>query len=186
MTDEFEVRNLWQRQDTETRQFSPDEIRRKALAFERTIRFRNLREYIAMLAVAPVFGYFAWSAPQLSIKAGSVLAIAGSMYVAVQLHRRGSARGIPADMGGTTCLDFQRNELVRQRDLLQNVWWWYLTPLMIGPMVIMAGAMIARPSIGQAVVTAVIIVFCFLVARWNRSAARALQRKIDALNAWPK
>ena len=186
MTDEFEVRSLWQGQGTEAPQFSPGEIRRKALAFERTIRFRNVREYLAMVAVAPVFCYFAWSAHNLSIQVGSALAVAGSVFVAVQLYRRGSARIVPAEMGGTACLDFQRNELARQRDLLQNVWWWYLTPLMIGPMVIMAGAMLARPSIGQAVVTAIIIAFCFLVARWNRSAARSLQRKIDALSAWQK
>jgi hypothetical protein len=186
MTDEFEVRNFWQGQGTEGLQFSPDEIRRKARAFERTIRFRNLREYLALVAVAPVFCYFAWSAHNLPIRVGSVLAIAGSSFVAVQLHRRGSARLMSAEMGGTACLDFQRNELVRQRDLLQNVWWWYLAPLMIGPLVIMAGAMLARPSIGQAVITAGMIAFCFLVAHWNRSAARSLQRKIDALDAWQK
>ena len=58
--------------------------------------------------------------------------IAGALTVMFELHRRGSARTAPADLGLSTCIDFHRKSLERQRDALRTVWIWYLLPFVPG------------------------------------------------------
>ena len=179
---------VWRTQNVEHTQMTINEIREKARKFQRKIYFRNLRDYVAIAVVAAFFGYSMGKYPPL-MRAGAGLCIAGMLYVAYQLHRRGSAKTLASDLAPASCLDFHRRELERQRDLLRVVWSWYLGPMIPGLVLLVAGAVLANPAhstlawaFGGVYSAAVALVF-YLVAKLNRWAAQGLQRQIDELDA---
>jgi small-conductance mechanosensitive channel len=184
-----EYRNAWQDQPVENIAMPLEEIRRRASKFERRIRWRNAREYAGVAIVVGVFGYYIKSVPFLLARAGSVLTIAGALYVAWQLHRRGSSETAPAGAALEDCLGFHRRELERQRDALASVWRWYLGPLVPGLAVFVAGTALAVPipigyrALTAAIMLAIVGVVFWLVAKLNRSGARKLQTRIDELQA---
>jgi hypothetical protein len=182
---EDEIRTLWQGQNEEEVTMSLEEIRRQANRFEKTVFRRNAWEYAAGVFVVLFFGWHALSPGELAVRAGSGLIVAGTLYVGYQLYRRGSVETLPADTALSTCLDFHRHELARQRDLLRGVWSWYLLPLVPGLLVFLGGAVLANPErmwrIGP------FALFCaalfFAIGRLNEHAARELQEEIDALDS---
>jgi len=166
-----------------------EEIRRRAGKFQHRIWWRNAREYAAIVVVVIVFGYYFKLVPGLVARAGAVMTIAGALFVAYQLHRRASSETAPAATEFEQCLGFHRRGLERQRDALENVWSWYLGPLIPGLAVFIAGTAITVPiPIRYRVLTAALS-FAFvggvfwLVAKLNQIAARKLQTKIDQLKA---
>lgn len=182
-----QTQQLWQSQPVEGIKMSAEAIRSRAGKFESRIQWRNIREYVASLAAAVAFGYFFVTTHQVLFRAAYVLFIAGLGWVVVQLHRKGSARSMPAAMGTSTSVQFFRAELERQRDVVKNVWPWYLAPLVPGFVVMTAATVLARPSLAGLAAAAwldgfVAVVFV-LVWRMNVRAARCLQRMIDELHA---
>jgi hypothetical protein len=184
-----ELCNAWQTQPTENITMSLEEIRSRAGKFQRTIWRRNAREYVAFAIVVIVFGYYIKWIPNPVARVGSVMTIAGALYVAYQLHRRASSEATPASGAFEHCLGFHRRGLERQRDALQNIWSWYLGPLIPGLVVFIAGTAIAAPIpiryrvLTTAISLAFVGVVFWLVAQLNRAGARKLQIKIDELKA---
>jgi hypothetical protein len=164
---------------------SVDELRLRAGKFQKKTYWRNAREYVAGLLVVVGAGYLFWYMPDALTRVGLALMIAGALYVIWHLHRRGSSRTLPADLGLASGLEFYRRELERQRDLLQSVWLWYLGPLIPGPVVLMAANARIRPGelrlFGLNFVA--FILFAALVWMLNQRGARRLQSRIDELNA---
>jgi len=184
-----EFRNVWKNQPVENVTMSLEDLRRRAAKFQRRIWWRNAREYAAFAIVVVVFGYYIKLIPFPLARAGSVLTIAGALYVAWQLHRRASSENAPGAAGFEDCISFHRRGLERQRAALDSVWRWYLGPLIPGLAVFGAGTAIAEPlPIRYRLLTAAIMfalvggVF-WLVAQLNRSGARKLQTQIDELKA---
>src|SRR5580658_3674321 len=127
-------RNLWQNQDEEGGgkvTITLDEIRRRAARLERRIYWRNMREYGAGVFVLAAFTVQIWRGHGWQL-VPPLLLIVGTIYVMFQLHRRGSARSLPADAGLRASLDFHLRELKRQGDALHTVWLWYLLPFVPG------------------------------------------------------
>ncbi len=192
-------RTLWQRQAVETKSFSLEEIRRKATRFQRTIRFRNLRESAAAVVVLVVFTSYAWDANTWLSKAGPALVIVGTLVILFQLHTRGASAAVPggaAERGATVetnvaenCLQFHRCELERQRALLLTVWRWYLGPLVPGILVMFIEPFLVAWANGGLslfvwTLSALVTVLVFLgVWRLNVIGANDLQRQVDALDA---
>jgi hypothetical protein len=171
---------------------SLDEIRRRARSYQGKIRRRNSLEYAAVVFITLCFGHTIWTVHHLVMQVGAGLLIAGGWYVAWQIYTRGAARDVPAGVAGATCLDFHRGELVRQRDLLLEIWSWYLGPLIPGLAVLTIGAGLANPGhmrhawaflIGYAALAAVVFL---MVGRINLRCARRLQAQIDELDSMEK
>jgi len=181
------AQQIWLSQPVEGIKMSADAIRQRAGKFETRIHRRNVREYVASLAAAALFGYFCAKTHDLLFRIAYVLFIAGLGWVVVQLHRKGSARSMPAAMGTSTCLQFFRTELERQRDVVKNVWPWYLAPLVPGFVVLTVAYALVLPfpaSVASAVwLDGIVAVLFFLVWQMNLRAARCLQRMIDELYA---
>lgn len=175
------MKALWRDQPTEEIQPLTLEIIH-ARGFQARVRRRNLVEYAACLLVIAVFSSYIVILPGSILKVASALTILGTLVVAWQLHRRGSARQAPA----TDALSFHRAELIRQRDALRSVWLWYLGPFVPGTLLFMAGMSALRPQASLAhhlalpVATVIFFVFCWLR---NLRGARRLQREIDDLDA---
>ena len=184
-----EMKNVWQSQEGEGLEMSLDEIRLKAEKHGRRIDWRNAREYIAALAVAVFLGFSFFRTTDVLSRAGFGLVIASVLYIAWHLHRKGSRRRLPSDLGVADCLQFYRGELERQRDLLNGVWRWYLGPMVPGLAVVMLALTRTNPGhlkhIGWviAIYGAVIALVFLFVWRLNERAARSLQQRIDALDA---
>jgi len=178
---------VWQTQPVEGIKMSADAIRQRAGKFERRIFWRNIREYASSLVAALLFAYFFATNHALLFRVAYALFIAGLGWVVFQLHRQGSAKNMPAELGTLTYLQFFRAELERQRDVVKNVWPWYLAPLVPGFVVLTAASVIARPnSAGLAtagLLDVVVAVLFLLIWKMNLRAARCLQRTIDDLNA---
>ena len=178
---------IWQCQPVEGIKMSAEALRQRSGKFERMFRWRNVREYVASLLAAVWFGYFLVTTHAVLFRIAYVLFIVGLGWVVYQLHRKGSARSMPAAMGTSTCLQFFRAELERQRDVVKNVWPWYLAPLVPGFVILTAATMRTLPFptnlASAAWIDGVAAVVFFLVWRMNRRAARRLQRIIDELYA---
>lgn len=125
-------RNIWQNQPTEGFKMSAAELHLRAQKFEKRISRRNLREYVASAIVIAVFGYYISLFPSTLTRTGCVLIIAGTLFMVWALHKRGAARTMPAGLEFRSCVEFHRQELQRQRDLLRGIWWWYLFPFVPG------------------------------------------------------
>lgn len=179
------VQELWQTQPTEGTKMTADAIRLRAGNFERKIARRNLRESVAALLVVAFFCYFFATSHNIPFRITWGLFIAGMIWVVVQLRRKGTPRTMPADLGSSTCLDFFRSELERQRDLVKDVWTWYLVPLLPGYAAYnMAHALTFRRPMGLAGLALLDVFFAVMfVVLWklNVYAARCLQRTIDEL-----
>ena len=166
---------------------SAEAIRLRAGKFERKIAHRNTREYVSSLLAAVAFAYFFATAHGVLFRLAYVFFIAGLGWVVFQLHRKGSANTMPATMGSSTSLQFFRAELERQRDVVRNVWPWYLAPLVPGFVILTVGSVMARPFpaglVSAAFLDAFVAAVFFGIWKINARAARCLQRTIDELKA---
>lgn len=94
----------------------------------RGIKYRDLREYIAIAIVIPAFAFAAVLMPFLLTKVASVLIIGWAVYIAVKL--RNAKRKKPS-VFSETYLDYLRKTreyLVVQKQLLDSVVYWYILP----------------------------------------------------------
>lgn len=192
MTDNSQtpVQSIWQNQPVEGIQMPLEVIRKRAAKFERKIVWRNVREYLSSLVAALLFAGFFTRTHDVLIRIAYVLFIAGLAWVVFQLHRKGSAKSLPAQMGASASLQYFRAELERQRDVVQNVWSWYLAPLVPGFVFLSLGYVRSMPYpkglLAAAILDLFVAALFFGVWRLNLRAARCLQRKIDELYAVEK
>lgn len=181
------MKELWQSQKTEGVRMSIEQVQASAGKMQRKIEFRNAREYAAAFLVVVFFGYEFTRTADLLVRAGFALTIAGMSYLVWQLRTRGSWRPLPRDAGLSSCIEFKRRELQRQRDLLSSVWRWYLGPLIPGMAVLIVAFWRANPGhlshMGLiAAIYAAVVAGMFLgIARLNKRVARRLQQQIDKL-----
>jgi hypothetical protein len=139
---------------------------------------------VACVIVVISFGSYVVWLPHPLQKVGSALIVVATFYVGWQLHRRASA--LPLDSAGAMpIMAFARAQMVRQRDALRSIFWWYLLPFFPGLVVLVIGSIQLRggprplDAVGIAGVTAV-----FAFVWWvNRYSARRLQRHIDEIDA---
>jgi hypothetical protein len=179
---------IWQSQHVEPLTMSIEELRSRAMKFESQIRLRNRRETIVAGVMIPIFALFLRWFPSPLERAGSILIIAGILFVIYRMNSMAAPAGVPAGGGLETCVAFHRRELERQRDLLRSIAFWYLGPLVPG-LVLFNLAVIAphiRP--GHPTDWWRALPFLAIAAAWfrftirlNRRAAHTLQRAIDDL-----
>ena len=178
------LKSLWQNQSVEPVQMSLDEIRQKAAKFQKRIRNRNFREYGGAVFVFACFGYYMWLWPFLRLACGLVLV--GTVYVVYQLHTRGASKIVPESLALGTCLEFHRQELERQRDLLRDVWKWYLLPLAPGLLVFIGTLLLSQP-VDKWIRMWPFVLLCaagfYGIWKLNQRGANKLQRQIDDLNS---
>lgn len=189
MPDHDPFQSLWTRQTAEPFTMTLTEIHSRAGRFRATIRTRNLTEYAAAILVLGVFGWMAWLIPQPVVKAGAILIMLGTAYVAYALHRRGGTGKMLPD-GMQPLADYHRGELVKQREALASVWRWYLLPFVPGVLVFVGGVSFA-PETGLPLVARLVqfatatgfVAILFTGICWlNIRAAKQLDAEIAALD----
>ena len=189
MSDRDPLRDLWAGQQTGEFSMPLEEIRRKARGFQKTIRWRNIREYAASALVIGIFGWMAVIIPEPVVKAGCILTVLGALYVCWKLHTMARAANADEMNAAESLADFHRKELLRQRAALASVWRWYLLPFVPGALVFVLGVSLSpdnpAPFMAKLGVLAfaVAIEAAVFVAVWwlNAQAAKALDKEIAAL-----
>ncbi len=175
------IRQLWQSQQGEPIHMNLDDLRRKALSFEKQIRRRNWGEYAASALVATACIAMLVLPTPMYIRAGALLLLAGVTTVCLWIYRKGSAA--PAAELASVSREWYRHELERQRDLLRGVWKWYLGPLIPGITTWFAGTIYQHPErAGRTLLSALLCLAVFIaIARLNAAGARKLDREIASL-----
>jgi len=179
-----DLRRQWQSQPAEGAKMSVEEIRVEAQRLHDRWRRRNIREYIAATVTALIllleillFNF------RLPIRAALILFILGLPVFVYQLRKRAAPRALPANLG-SSCLDFHRRELERQREALRSFWSLVLPPFLPGCLVLIISlAFGSRPRglLMASIMTAFFASLFTFFAKVNQRAARRLQRKIDEL-----
>ena len=184
---EDDIRRLWRGQADDLPDLSLDIVQMRSRMLERRVQRRNIAEYAAALVVVAFVLPRILAAPNRVMAAGGGVLLAGIAYVTYRLRAFGSARSMPAALATRSCVEFHRAELERQRDLLRNVWTWYLLPFWPGMGLILIGATIEWPdrwpfALGLVVLA---VLMAFQIAWMNKRSARTLQEMIDRLKEEP-
>ena len=179
---EEELKSLWQSQPIMTVSYSLEQLQQDAVGFRRKIVRVYVQESIAALIVALIFGYFAWVSPVLPMRIGGGLVVVGSFFMLFQLRKHQALiRALPQESLGLPYLAYFREELVRQRDVLRNVWSW-LIPSMTGMSVLFWGMAQPNPADFPWSMTALLIIPYIVGIGLQFLAAHKIQRKIDQLD----
>jgi amino acid transporter len=189
--DPGDLRSLWQTMPTAPITLSVEELRKRAMKFERKVRRRNLVEYLASAFVVVIFGWYAtFPIPTTPLwPIANVMIIAGVLVVAWNLHRLARASRPPPGADAASLIDFQRAEYVRQRNALKSVWLWYIGPIIPGLIVWFIAAGVGMPGLtpmraaiglgGAALIAALVFSVIILL---NLLGAAKLQRLIEDLD----
>ena len=179
---ESRLKELWKHQSLDALTFSPESLQAKAGALRRKIRRRNGIEYAAGLLVVAGYALYLWAYEDLLTRIASVLVMLGTLFVLYQLHVRASAQQRPPESLTLPMSTYYRAELVRQRDALRSVFFWYLLPLFPGIELFFLGRQLQMnvplnfwlyllyPALAAAIVLL------------NLHGARKLQQQIDQLD----
>jgi hypothetical protein len=156
-------------------------VRRRKAAIAR--RDRSL--YLSAAIIGPSMAAAIWFLPDLRVAAVPGLLIA--IWLPWQMHRRSAARlsGASTDL---PCLDFQRSLLERERDLAMSWPKWFLVPVAVGQVAIIATLVTnprftGSPFFAQGLVLFVGTAGIVLVTAWRRFQREALelQRELEAI-----
>lgn len=183
------VRAAWRSEDEELYIVSVEKLRARAEQLSAGVHRRNLAEYCAGALVAAIDSYYFFHFSSLLARVGSALMLAAIAWIVLHLRQHGSTGLMPTQ--GLRSLDFLTGELMRQRDLLRNVWNWYLLPLIPGMTLFLLGLHEIKGASGSPLVSerailrtvAACVIGFALIAFANNRAAGRLQRQIDHLNS---
>ena len=183
----FDPCRVWRQQEIESMTLTMDDLRGRSLAFEKSIRRRNLREFVAGSLALAVSAYQMATMRQLTAQLSMALLCAGMVLVLWRLMSRGAAASLPEEMGRANCIAFHRRELARQRDLLSAVWRWYLAPFVPGLALLTMDAFVSSAGNRRwlAVGFAAFVAGAFwLIANLNRHAAERLAAQVREIESW--
>lgn len=182
-TDETRLHALWQDGEAALAPLSLDEIKRRAAGLGDAIRRRNRREYGAAAVVVVIFALYAILLPEILLKLGSLLVIAGALVVVWQLAHRTSRTDPEAEAQDVR--GYYRARLVREEHMLARIGRWYLAPFVPGLLVFLAGLAKAT-ELRSPISFALLIAFQLSVfgGIWwlNRRAAAMLRAQIDRID----
>jgi hypothetical protein len=180
---EEELIKIWQSSSSQERvkfeksrlmlnmQTSLDEIHKK-----KKIQYRDLREYIAMGIVIPLFTYYAYSVPNLLSKVASVLIIGYALFVALKLR---NAKKYKPSAFTETYLEYlykSKEYLLYQKQLLDSVIYWYILPGITLTMLFALGLGVTdrlKPILKVAIANVVIAIAVYYLNK------RAVQKELN-------
>jgi len=161
-----------------------DQLRAEMAIYHRVMRRGALIEIATGCVLVPVFTAFSLLAGSPLLRIGAGLAVAGVLFVIWYLRRGlGAAVSIPSDADFRAAVAGYRVQLERHHDRLRTIWFWYLIPLGIGPVVIFSGKVMAAPQLAVAAIGPVIaLMVTWLSVAWAAGqSARRLRLRITAI-----
>ena len=151
----------------------------------RSIKYRDLREQIAVVIVIPAFAYTAYAIPHLLSKVASILIIGWAIYIVMRLR---NAKKYKPGAFTETYLEYlykTREYLLIQKQMMDNIIYWYILPGMTLTMLFTLGFGVEgrfKPIMKMAVFNVVLaIATYFLNKRAVKKQLIPRLEKIDAL-----
>lgn len=179
-----ELRRLWQSNEPEKKMsnvISVSEIRERSSAFERKMRFRNIREYVAAAIVCVAFGWRAFHAHSW-LEAASCVELVGAAIWITSALLKGGAQDPGPNATLKQLLQFHRSQMDRQIKLLSRVLVWYLAPIGVGLVALLTADAMRLGATPILIGTMIAFVAIFaLIAILNKRAAAKLEEKRAAL-----
>ncbi len=116
------------------------ELKAKVNKLDRSIRIRNILEIAAALVLIPIFSYWAFQEPSLVFKAGCAITVLWGLYVIYRListrnNKPANLEDLPLKMQ----LVKQKEYLLKEVKLLDQVLYWYIIPFYIGQILLIGG-----------------------------------------------
>lgn len=152
MNNEDELKELWKSQPASgivKGNEMLEIVEKKMQKFDRMIAMRNRVECIAAAAVVIFFTWTAVRAPNVVMKAGSLVVAAGAAWIIFYMLRYGRAKMIadPSEnlANYTQALVGRYDQQIR---LLKSVKYWYLLPMYIGLLILSFGTSIQWAKAG--------------------------------------
>lgn len=180
------LESIWQSQSVKSVLMTPDQLRARASTFQRRIRWRNIREYVAIGIVVPWIGLSIVHFQGVLARTGCSMLVIWALFAAYFQHRYGSSRDLPTTPGLQHCLAFHRQELERQRDFARSSPWG-LAPAVPGFVLAVIGfSREGKHPDNWELPLALIgscIFLCIAIALYNKWTADRLQLEIDGLDA---
>lgn len=178
MTLDDAKRYWWSDRNAETPRTSPDQllalVKADAARFDKRVRFRDVREMVAAAIGVALIAPTAIHANGLA-RLGVVVVIAAAVLIAVKLSR---AARTPFEAGVdhpvAVALRAERSQLNAQIHLLETVLWWYVGPMWLGLVMIIAGR--GGASWLTLGCSAAVTVLSFVVLQLNAITARRYLR----------
>jgi hypothetical protein len=190
MSDHDPIQNLWTNQPSEEITMSLADIRARAGTLQSVVNRRNTREFAVGAILIVLFSVFAVIASTPLGQLGCALTAAGVAFVMWRMYAIARSDRGPGTAAVQGWLQFYRKELVRQRDALQSIWFWYLGPLVPGMVVYWLSVALKRDDIWGWIIAAAGLTLGATLFAWiasaNKEAAKQLQAEIDALDAAAK
>ncbi len=163
------------------------QVRARAAQFASKIRRRNAIELFACLFVAVVaLRMTLFEERRLLIASGVALLVGVFIVTATILLRARSTLAPQLQAPTREFLQHERRELERQAHLLENVWLWYLAPLLPGVVLSISDEVLVavehqdQGALALSVVSLVAAIsFFFLVGLHNRRAAVQLRARVE-------
>lgn len=159
---------------------------RRARRLRRRILWRDGVETVVAIALVPiVFGWLrdAVHARIGLIEASAALLLAWLFYVPWRLWR--ARRLLPRNDPGLPplrYLELQKQAMLAQARMLEQVVWWYIAPCMLG----IAGLTVGKHGLTRGVLIYLVIVlaFCVVIERLNKRAAKYnFRRRVTDIEA---
>ncbi|HLQ77367.1 MAG TPA: hypothetical protein VK210_08430 [Terriglobia bacterium] len=189
---EPDLRNIWQNQETEKTTMSIEDVRIKA----RRLMKRQQRDLIvrsAFAIIAVVFCGVVFMRARIATTgaiAGLVTAMllastARNLYLAFRRSRNDALEN-SSNTALTSCLEFYRSELERQRQVARQPLWQLVAALLIVAWLVPRPLMRSNMDLLRAVLPVVLLAAAILIVLMalRKFQARRVQEDIDALDAF--
>ena len=151
--------------------------------FHKSIKYRDLIETIPAIFLIPFFVHIAYTIPFTLSKIGAIWIILGTIYIIIRLQK--TKKHKPSDFTETyrDYLIKSKEYLNIQKKLLDTVLYWYFSPIAIGIVVFLIGAIkdIQELLIKLGGLIALGIVVYFLNKRAVKKQITPRLKKIDEL-----
>lgn len=188
MSERDPLQTLWVNQQSESFFMSIEEIRSRSTKLQAIVRRRNFVEYLVGGLLIVIFTAAAVLAASALGKLACALTAVGVAVVLWRLNVLARAASAQDMSIVESWASFYRQELVRQRDALSSIWFWYLGPLMPGMVMfwlsvgVRSGGSSLRDWVVSALGLAATALVFAAVAAANKQAAASLQAEIDAID----
>lgn len=184
------IRALWQRQSGSSFSMEPDEIQRKLSRLQADLRDLQMVVYIFCPGMAIWFAYWlTFTTQPIITRAGLLLLVLGMSFWVGQfwLYSRDRQKALVNSnvAGQTSCLEFYRAELVRQRDFHRGGWfWWRLFAMYSGLFLGGLAPLDHHATFKSRVIDLIVVSILAALTVWlSYRKSRKLQRQIDAVEA---
>lgn len=160
----------------------------KMKKMDRTLFWRDIREYVACAFIVWWFGLRGTGADNALTITGRVVVVAGCLLIAGVLYYSQRRQRPKADIASVRkALEGELDRINRQIKLLRSVLWWYVLPISVGCALIVFGT--AKNPASVAAGLGAIVFVCIFVCWINQFAVKRtlvplqkqLQETIDSI-----